>query len=109
MTFADFHRRKAGFKLLRNITIKTWPMVACGGFSYGDVLGAGRGWASSILYNPQAKEAFEAFFNRDESFALGDCNGCQMLSQLSDIIPGAQHWPSFNRNVSQQFEAHWYN
>jgi phosphoribosylformylglycinamidine synthase len=80
-------------------------LVACGGFSYGDVLGAGRGWASSILYNPQAKEAFEAFFNRDESFALGVCNGCQMLSQLSDIIPGAQHWPSFNRNVSQQFEA----
>ena len=80
-------------------------LVACGGFSYGDVLGAGRGWASSILYNPRAKEEFEAFFNRDESFALGVCNGCQMLSQLSDIIPGAQHWPSFNRNVSQQFEA----
>jgi phosphoribosylformylglycinamidine (FGAM) synthase-like amidotransferase family enzyme len=56
-------------------------------------------------FKPQAKEAFEAFFNRDESFALGVCNGCQMLSQLSDIIPGAQHWPSFNRNVSQQFEA----
>jgi phosphoribosylformylglycinamidine synthase len=80
-------------------------LVACGGFSYGDVLGAGRGWASSILYNPRAKEEFEAFFNRDESFALGVCNGCQMLSQLSDIIPGSQHWPSFNRNVSQQFEA----
>ena len=80
-------------------------LVACGGFSYGDVLGAGRGWASSILYNPRAKDEFEAFFNREEIFALGVCNGCQMMSNLSDIIPGSQHWPSFNRNVSQQFEA----
>jgi len=79
--------------------------VACGGFSYGDVLGAGRGWASSILYNARAKEDFEAFFNRDDSFALGVCNGCQMISNLSEIIPGAQNWPSFSRNVSEQFEA----
>ncbi len=80
-------------------------LVACGGFSYGDVLGAGRGWASSILYNARAKDEFEAFFNRDDSFALGVCNGCQMISNLSEIIPGAQNWPSFNRNVSEQFEA----
>ena len=80
-------------------------LVACGGFSYGDVLGAGRGWASSILYNARAKDEFEAFFNRDDSFALGVCNGCQMISNLNEIIPGAQNWPSFNRNVSEQFEA----
>lgn len=80
-------------------------LVACGGFSYGDVLGAGRGWASSILYNARVKDEFEAFFNRSDSFALGICNGCQMLSQLSGIIPNTQHWPSFNRNISQQFEA----
>jgi phosphoribosylformylglycinamidine synthase len=80
-------------------------LVACGGFSYGDVLGAGRGWASSILYNARAKDEFEAFFNRDDSFALGVCNGCQMISNLSEIIPGAQNWPSFSRNISEQFEA----
>lgn len=80
-------------------------LVACGGFSYGDVLGAGRGWASSILYNARAKDEFEAFFNREDSFALGVCNGCQMISNLTEIIPGSQNWPSFNRNVSEQFEA----
>ncbi|BAS67984.1 phosphoribosylformylglycinamidine synthase [Bathymodiolus septemdierum thioautotrophic gill symbiont] len=80
-------------------------LVACGGFSYGDVLGAGRGWANSILYNPRAKGEFEAFFNRDDSFSLGVCNGCQMMSNLTDIIPGSQNWPSFKRNVSEQFEA----
>ncbi|HCJ13071.1 MAG TPA: phosphoribosylformylglycinamidine synthase, partial [Gammaproteobacteria bacterium] len=80
-------------------------LVACGGFSYGDVLGAGRGWASSILYNASAKDNFQAFFERDDSFALGICNGCQMMSNLSEIIPGSEHWPSFNRNVSEQFEA----
>jgi phosphoribosylformylglycinamidine synthase len=79
--------------------------VACGGFSYGDVLGAGRGWATSILERPQLRDAFAAFFARDDSFALGVCNGCQMLSQLKDIIPGAQHWPRFLRNRSEQFEA----
>ena len=80
-------------------------LVACGGFSYGDVLGAGRGWASSILYNARAKDEFETFFNREDSFALGVCNGCQMMSNLRDIIPGSQNWPSFSRNVSEQFEA----
>ncbi len=80
-------------------------LVACGGFSYGDVLGAGRGWASSILYNTKAKDNFQAFFERKDSFALGVCNGCQMMSNLGEIIPGSEHWPSFNRNVSEQFEA----
>jgi phosphoribosylformylglycinamidine synthase len=80
-------------------------LVACGGFSYGDVLGAGRGWASSILYNSRAKDEFETFFNREDSFTLGICNGCQMISNLTEIIPGAKNWPSFSRNVSEQFEA----
>jgi phosphoribosylformylglycinamidine synthase len=79
--------------------------VACGGFSYGDVLGAGRGWATSILERPELRDAFEAFFARSDSFALGICNGCQMLSQLKDIIPGAAHWPQFLRNHSEQYEA----
>ncbi|AHF01196.1 phosphoribosylformylglycinamidine synthase [Thiomicrospira aerophila AL3] len=80
-------------------------LVACGGFSYGDVLGAGRGWASSILFNPRARDEFEAYFNRDDAFSLGVCNGCQMMSNLKTIIPGAQHWPAFVRNRSEQFEA----
>jgi phosphoribosylformylglycinamidine synthase len=80
-------------------------LVACGGFSYGDVLGAGGGWANSILFNPQASDAFAAFFQREDSFGLGVCNGCQMMSQLRDLIPGAQHWPRFERNLSEQFEA----
>lgn len=80
-------------------------LVACGGFSYGDVLGAGRGWATSILERPDVREAFAAFFARPDSFALGVCNGCQMLSQLKAIIPGAEHWPRFLRNRSEQFEA----
>ncbi|MDX8387622.1 MAG: phosphoribosylformylglycinamidine synthase, partial [Ghiorsea sp.] len=80
-------------------------LVACGGFSFGDVLGAGRGWASSVLFNPRARDEFEAFFKRDDSFALGVCNGCQMMSQLKDMIPGAHHWPTFERNKSEQFEA----
>ncbi|HEX5306765.1 MAG TPA: phosphoribosylformylglycinamidine synthase subunit PurQ, partial [Dyella sp.] len=79
--------------------------AACGGFSYGDVLGAGRGWATSILYNEQLRAQFEAFFADPSRFALGVCNGCQMLSQLKDIIPGAQHWPKFLRNASEQYEA----
>ncbi len=80
-------------------------LVACGGFSYGDVLGAGSGWAKSILYNDALKDMFAAFFARPETFALGVCNGCQMMSQLKDIIPGAEHWPRFTRNRSEQFEA----
>ncbi|KUJ72988.1 phosphoribosylformylglycinamidine synthase [Thiomicrospira sp. WB1] len=80
-------------------------LVACGGFSYGDVLGAGRGWANSILFNPVARAAFEHFFARSDTFTLGVCNGCQMLSNLKEIIPGAEHWPRFVRNRSEQFEA----
>ncbi len=79
--------------------------VACGGFSYGDVLGAGRGWATSILERPELRDAFARFFARDDSFALGICNGCQMLAQLKQIIPGAAHWPQFLRNRSEQYEA----
>jgi phosphoribosylformylglycinamidine synthase len=79
--------------------------AACGGFSYGDVLGAGEGWAKSILFNPRAREAFEAFFRRPDTFALGVCNGCQMMSNLHELIPGAEHWPHFVRNKSEQFEA----
>ena len=79
--------------------------AACGGFSYGDVLGAGEGWAKSILFNARARDEFEAFFRRGDSFALGACNGCQMMSNLKDIIPGAHHWPHFERNLSEQYEA----
>ena len=79
--------------------------AACGGFSYGDVLGAGRGWAASILYNERLREAFATFFADPAHFALGVCNGCQMLSQLKDIIPGADAWPRFERNASEQYEA----
>ena len=79
--------------------------AACGGFSYGDVLGAGEGWAKSILFNSRARTEFEAFFRREDVFALGVCNGCQMMSNLHDIIPGAKNWPHFVRNRSEQFEA----
>ena len=80
-------------------------LVACGGFSYGDVLGAGQGWAKSILFNSRARDEFQAFFERGDSWALGVCNGCQMLSGLREMIPGAGHWPRFLRNRSEQFEA----
>jgi len=80
-------------------------LVACGGFSYGDVLGAGEGWAKSALYNQQARDQFQNFFNRTDSFSLGVCNGCQMLSNLKSLIPGTEHWPHFVRNRSEQFEA----
>jgi phosphoribosylformylglycinamidine synthase len=79
--------------------------IACGGFSYGDTLGAGEGWARSILFNPALADQFAAFFARPDSFALGVCNGCQMMAALSPIIPGAQAWPKFTRNKSEQFEA----
>jgi phosphoribosylformylglycinamidine synthase len=79
--------------------------IACGGFSYGDTLGAGEGWARSILFNPKLAEQFAEFFARKDSFALGVCNGCQMMAALSPIIPGAQAWPKFTRNQSQQFEG----
>jgi phosphoribosylformylglycinamidine synthase len=80
-------------------------LVACGGFSYGDVLGAGEGWAKSILFNPRARAEFAAFFARQATFTLGVCNGCQMLSALKDLIPGAAAWPRFVRNRSEQYEA----
>ena len=79
--------------------------AACGGFSYGDVLGGGGGWAKTILFNPRLAEMFAAFFARADTFALGVCNGCQMMSQLRSIIPGAAHWPRFARNASEQFEG----
>jgi phosphoribosylformylglycinamidine synthase len=79
--------------------------AACGGFSYGDVLGAGRGWAASILYHGDLRDQFAAFFADESKFAVGMCNGCQMLSHLKEIIPGAEHWPTFARNASEQYEA----
>ena len=80
-------------------------MVACGGFSYGDVMGAGGGWANSIRYNTRAFDEFSQFFQREDTFGLGVCNGCQMMSRLRDLIPGAAFWPGFERNASEQFEA----
>jgi phosphoribosylformylglycinamidine synthase len=91
----------AGRQSLRDFT----GLAACGGFSYGDVLGAGRGWATSILERPALRDQFAEFFARSDSFSLGVCNGCQMLSQLKALIPGAEHWPRFLRNRSEQFEA----
>jgi phosphoribosylformylglycinamidine synthase len=80
-------------------------LIAVGGFSYGDVLGAGEGWSKTILFNPLLSDQFSQFFARSDSFGLGICNGCQMMSSLKSIIPGAEHWPKFTRNVSEQFEA----
>jgi phosphoribosylformylglycinamidine synthase len=80
-------------------------LAACGGFSFGDVLGAGGGWAKSILFNPKVRDEFAAFFQRPETFGLGVCNGCQMMSHLAELIPGALHWPRFVCNESEQFEA----
>ena len=110
---ASFH--KAGFEcvdvhmsdiLSGRTTLDDFKgLVACGGFSYGDVLGAGEGWAKSILFHHRARDQFQAFFEREDSFTLGICNGCQMLSNLKELIPGAEHWPHFVRNRSEQFEA----
>jgi phosphoribosylformylglycinamidine synthase len=110
---AAFHR--AGFRcedvhmsdiLEGRVTLGRYKgLVACGGFSFGDVLGAGEGWAKSVLFHPRARDQFHAFFTRPDSFALGVCNGCQMLSNLHELIPGAGHWPHFVRNRSEQFEA----
>ena len=80
-------------------------LAACGGFSYGDVLGAGEGWAKTVLFNAIARDQFEAFFHRNDTFSLGVCNGCQMMSNLKTLIPGAELWPRFVRNLSEQFEA----
>ncbi len=82
-------------------------LAACGGFSYGDVLGAGQGWAKTILFNERAREEFANFLADDQKFALGVCNGCQMFAALQGIVPGAEHWPMFRKNRSQQFEARW--
>ena len=92
--------------LAGRISLDTFKgLVACGGFSYGDVLGAGEGWAKTILFNNIARDQFSGFFERDDSFSLGVCNGCQMMSNLKSLIPGTEHWPHFGRNVSEQFEA----
>jgi phosphoribosylformylglycinamidine synthase len=80
-------------------------LVACGGFSYGDTLGAGIGWARSISFNASLLEQFEAFFERQDTFGLGVCNGCQMFAEIAHLIPGAQHWPRFTQNKSERFEA----
>jgi phosphoribosylformylglycinamidine synthase len=80
-------------------------LAACGGFSYGDVLGAGEGWAKSVLFNDRARAEFAEFFARADTFALGVCNGCQMLSNLHSIIPGADHWPRFVQNKCERYEA----
>ncbi|KAL6703431.1 phosphoribosylformylglycinamidine synthase [Coniothyrium glycines] len=80
-------------------------LAACGGFSYGDVLGAGQGWAKSVLLHPKTRKEFQNFFERSDTFTLGVCNGCQFLSKLKELIPGAQLWPSFERNTSEQYEA----
>lgn len=80
-------------------------VIACGGFSYGDTLGAGIGWARSITFNPKLAEQFKAFFGREDTFGLGVCNGCQMFAELADIIPGAEAWPRFTTNQSERFEA----
>ncbi len=80
-------------------------LAACGGFSYGDVLGAGEGWAKTILFNARARDEFAAYFQREDTFSLGVCNGCQMMSNLHSLIPGAEFWPRFVRNRSEQFEA----
>jgi phosphoribosylformylglycinamidine synthase len=110
---AAFHR--AGFDVIDvhmsdllsgHVSLDTFRgLVACGGFSYGDVLGAGQGWAKSVLFHAELRDMFSAFFARADSFALGICNGCQMLSTLKELIPGAGHWPRFVRNESEQFEA----
>jgi phosphoribosylformylglycinamidine synthase len=105
---------EAGFKaidvtmsdLLAGETLDQYQALAvCGGFSYGDVLGAGKGWASAILHQARLREVFQQFFERPDTLTLGVCNGCQMLSHLKDLIPGASHWPMFVRNDSKQFEA----
>jgi phosphoribosylformylglycinamidine synthase len=80
-------------------------LVACGGFSYGDTLGAGEGWARSVLFNERLTEGFREFFSRDDTFGLGVCNGCQMFAALAELIPGADAWPRFTRNRSEQYEA----
>jgi phosphoribosylformylglycinamidine synthase len=89
----------------RNDLAEYRGVIACGGFSYGDVLGAGEGWAKTILYHERVRAMFAEFFARPDAFALGVCNGCQMLAALKELIPGTESWPKFRRNRSDQFEA----
>ncbi|HUW37200.1 MAG TPA: phosphoribosylformylglycinamidine synthase [Rhodocyclaceae bacterium] len=103
--FAAFDVHMSDLQAGRVVLADFHGLAAAGGFSYGDVLGAGQGWAKSILFNARLRDQFAAFFARADSFALGVCNGCQMMSQLQEIIPGADAWPSFLRNRSEQFEA----
>jgi phosphoribosylformylglycinamidine synthase len=103
--FAPFDVHMSDLQAGRHRLSDFHGVAACGGFSYGDVLGAGQGWAKSILFNPALRDGFEEFFARPDTFALGVCNGCQMMAHLARIIPGAQHWPVFERNRSEQFEA----
>ncbi len=102
-TAVDVHMSdlQSGVQSLQNFN----ALVACGGFSYGDVLGAGEGWAKSVLFNEKLRAEFEAFFLRETTLGLGVCNGCQMMANLRDLIPGAGHWPHLVRNISEQFEA----
>ena len=95
---SDLHSRRFHLKDFQTL-------VACGGFSYGDVLGAGGGWAKNILFTPHLKEQFEEFFYNKNTLALGVCNGCQMFAQLKSIIPNAEYVPKFTHNISEQFEA----
>ena len=102
----DAHDVHMSDLLAGNRSLKSFRgLVACGGFSYGDVLGAGRGWAQSILFHEAVRREFADYFARTDAFTLGVCNGCQMLAHLRELIPGAQHWPRFERNRSEQFEA----
>jgi len=103
--FAAFDVHMSDLQARRVALADFHGLVACGGFSYGDVLGAGQGWAKSILFSDPLRAEFEAFFSRADTFALGVCNGCQMMSHLAEIIPGTDHWPRFARNRSEQFEA----
>ena len=80
-------------------------VAACGGFSYGDVLGAGEGWAKSILFHEAVREEFRTFFERPDTFSVGICNGCQMFAALRELIPGTEHWPRFVTNLSEQYES----
>ncbi len=103
--FDTFDVHMSDLQAGRTVLAQYQGLVACGGFSYGDTLGAGEGWARSILFNPALAEAFAQFFNRSDTFGLGVCNGCQMFAALAPIIPGAHAWPKFTRNKSEQFEA----
>ena len=103
--FAPYDVHMSDLQAGRAVLSDFHGLAACGGFSYGDVLGAGQGWAKSILFNAGLRDGFAAFFARPDSFALGVCNGCQMMSHLAEIIPGAEAWPSFQRNRSEQYEA----